>query len=156
MVIAIAILNISNLKKNANYLMLYTFLHLWYTFFLERNVTGASVRYGMFSLSVSSQDIYFFCHDKNRSSGFSTMSDTSLPVQSQKMAGGLEFQIQAAEEFNYLCSENKGADQLCNYCTADLRLCFRIRKNLFFFSSQDIYLSCRLLICVCLAMSFSN
>ena len=26
----------------------------------------------------------------------------------------------------YQCSENKGADQLCNYCTADLRLCFRI------------------------------
>ena len=26
------------------------------------------------------------------------------------------------------CSENKGADQLCSYCTADLRLCFRIGK----------------------------
>ena len=25
----------------------------------------------------------------------------------------------------YPCSENKGADQLCSYCTADLRLCFR-------------------------------
>ena len=24
------------------------------------------------------------------------------------------------------CSENKGADQLCSYCTADLCLCFRI------------------------------
>ena len=24
----------------------------------------------------------------------------------------------------YPCSENKGADQLCSYCTADLRLCF--------------------------------
>ena len=22
------------------------------------------------------------------------------------------------------CSENKGADQLCSYCTSDLRLCF--------------------------------
>ena len=29
----------------------------------------------------------------------------------------------------YPCSENKGADQLCSYCTADLRLCFRIAKN---------------------------
>ena len=28
-----------------------------------------------------------------------------------------------------LCSESKGADQLCSYCTADLRLCFRIGKN---------------------------
>ena len=29
-------------------------------------------------------------------------------------------------------SENKGADQLCGYCTADLRLCFHIHvcKNL--------------------------
>ena len=27
---------------------------------------------------------------------------------------------------NYLCSENKDADQLCSYCTADLRLCFRL------------------------------
>ena len=26
------------------------------------------------------------------------------------------------------CSENKGADQLCSYCEADLRLCFRISK----------------------------
>ena len=31
----------------------------------------------------------------------------------------------------YLCSENKGADQLCSYCMADLRLCFRIGKILF-------------------------
>ena len=28
--------------------------------------------------------------------------------------------------------ENKGADQLCGYCTADLRLCFCICKNLVF------------------------
>ena len=26
-------------------------------------------------------------------------------------------------------SENKGADQLWSYCTADLRLCFRIGKK---------------------------
>ena len=32
----------------------------------------------------------------------------------------------------YPCSENKGTDQLCNYCTADLRLCFRICKLLAF------------------------
>ena len=32
------------------------------------------------------------------------------------------------------CSENKGADQLCSYCTADLPLCFfatRIKKICF-------------------------
>ena len=28
----------------------------------------------------------------------------------------------------YPYSENKGADQLCSYCAADLRLCFRICK----------------------------
>ena len=32
------------------------------------------------------------------------------------------------EEMFYLYSENKGADQLCSYCTADLRRCFRIGK----------------------------
>ena len=30
---------------------------------------------------------------------------------------------------NYLCSENKGADQLCGYSAADLRLCFHIFKK---------------------------
>ena len=29
----------------------------------------------------------------------------------------------------YLSSENKDADQLCSYCTADLRLCFRMSKK---------------------------
>ena len=29
----------------------------------------------------------------------------------------------------YPCSKTKGADQLCSYCTADLRLCFRTGKN---------------------------
>ena len=33
------------------------------------------------------------------------------------------------EGFYYLCSENKGADQLRSYCAADLRLCFCICKN---------------------------
>ena len=32
----------------------------------------------------------------------------------------------------YLCSENKGADQLRGYREADLRLCFRICKMLVF------------------------
>ena len=32
----------------------------------------------------------------------------------------------------FLCSENKGADQLRGYREADLRLCFRICKNLVF------------------------
>ena len=36
------------------------------------------------------------------------------------------------EKLYYPCSENKGADQLRSYCEADLRLCFRIDKNLIF------------------------
>ena len=32
----------------------------------------------------------------------------------------------------YPSSENKGADQLCSYCTADLRLCFRLCRLLVF------------------------
>ena len=36
------------------------------------------------------------------------------------------------EGLYYLCSKNKGADQLRGYREADLRLCFRIcKKNVF-------------------------
>ena len=44
------------------------------------------------------------------------------------MARGLKFQIYKVEGLYYLCSENKGADQLHGYRKADLRLCFRIYK----------------------------
>ena len=66
---------------------------------------------------------------ENRSLGFPTRCNTNPPVQSHKQARSLKFQIYIEEEFYYPCSENKGADQLCNYCTADLRRCFRIGKN---------------------------
>ena len=36
----------------------------------------------------------------------------------------------------YPCSENKGADQLRGYREADLRLCFRICRLLFFFHEE--------------------
>ena len=62
----------------------------------------------------------------NRSLGFPTQSDTNRPVQSQKQARSLKFQIKEEERLYYPCSENKGADQLRSYCEADLRLCFRI------------------------------
>ena len=58
--------------------------------------------------------------------GFLARSDTNRAVHPQKMARGLKIQIEKVEGLYYLCSENKGADQLCSYCTADLRLCFRI------------------------------
>ena len=54
--------------------------------------------------------------------------DTNLGVQSQKMARGLEFRIKEVESLCYLCSQNKGADQLSSYCAADLRLCYCICK----------------------------
>ena len=40
----------------------------------------------------------------------------------------LVFWIYVEKESYYLRSENKGADQLCSNCTADLCLCFRIGK----------------------------
>ena len=60
---------------------------------------------------------------------FSTRSDTNKAVQPQKKARGLKFRIQDIEGLYYLCSENKGADQLCGYCTADLHLNFSICKS---------------------------
>ena len=63
---------------------------------------------------------------------FPTWSGTNQAVQVQKMARGLNFQILKVEELYYLCSENKGADQLRGNREADLRLCFRICKMLVF------------------------
>ena len=45
---------------------------------------------------------------------------------------GLSFWIMIEEGLYYICSENKEADQLRSYCTADLHLCFRICKKLVF------------------------
>ena len=66
---------------------------------------------------------------ENRSSGFLTRSDTNWPVQSQKNVRILKFWVEVEEELYYPSRENKGADQLYSYCTADLRLCFHICKN---------------------------
>ena len=63
---------------------------------------------------------------------FQTWSNTNQAVQLQKMARGLKFWIKEIEGLYYLCSENKGADQLRGYREADLRLCFRICKMLVF------------------------
>ena len=49
------------------------------------------------------------------------------------MARGLKLRIKEVDGLYYLCSENKGADQLHGqlhvYREADLRLCFRICKK---------------------------
>ena len=45
------------------------------------------------------------------------------------MARGLKLRIKKVEGLYYLCSENKGADELRRDIEADLRLCFRICKK---------------------------
>ena len=57
---------------------------------------------------------------------------TQTRLQIQKMARGLKFRIKKVEGLDYLCSENKGADQLRGCREADLRLCFHICKKRFF------------------------
>ena len=69
---------------------------------------------------------------ENQSLWFLTWSETNRCVLLQKKARNLKFQIYIGEELYYLSSENKSADQLCSYCKADLRLCFRICKNVVF------------------------
>ena len=49
---------------------------------------------------------------ENRSSGFPTRFVTNRAVQPQKTARAWKFQIYIEEGLYYLCSENKGADQL--------------------------------------------
>ena len=63
-----------------------------------------------------------------KKNGVPTRSAIHWPVQSQKQVRSLKF----------WCSENKGADQLCSYCTADLRLCFRICRLLAFWCDCSI------------------
>ena len=58
-------------------------------------------------------------------------SDQVRHKPGQNMARGLNFRIEEVEGSHYLCSENKGTDKLCSYCTTDLRLCFRICKSMF-------------------------
>ena len=48
-----------------------------------------------------------------------TRLDTNWTVHAQKMAGDWKFGILEEEELYYLCSKNKGVDQLHSY---DLRL----------------------------------
>ena len=50
------------------------------------------------------------------------------------------------EGLYYLCSENKGADQLRGYREADLRLCFRICKSRF--SHDEAHMFVVMLLCV--------
>ena len=64
------------------------------------------------------------------------MSDTNRAVRLQKMARGLKFRILELGGLHYICSENNGADQLCGFRIADLRLCFRIYTKIRFSNDQ--------------------
>ena len=66
---------------------------------------------------------------ENLSSSVSTRSDTNRGVQPQKMVRDLKFRIYKVEDLYCPFSENKGADQLRGYITANLRLCFREVKK---------------------------
>ena len=72
---------------------------------------------------------------------FPTWSDTNQAVQLLKTARGLKFRIKKVEGLYYLCSENKGADQLRGYREADLRLCFRIAKCWFSRDAAQLFLN---------------
>ena len=61
--------------------------------------------------------------------GVSDLSDINRVVWPQKMARGLKFRIKEVEGLYYLCSKNKGADQLRSYRAADLCLRFTYAKN---------------------------
>ena len=74
-------------------------------------------------------DIKWASSCENLSSAFPTRSDTNRAAQPLGLIRCLKFRIKEVEGLYYLCSENQGADQLCGYRTADLRLCFRICKN---------------------------
>ena len=64
---------------------------------------------------------------------FPNRFDTNRAVQAQKMAIDLNGILDKKIEALYnLCSENKGADQLCSYCQADLCLCIRTCRLLVF------------------------
>ena len=51
----------------------------------------------------------------------------------KKMARGSNLWIEKVEGlYYYLCTENKGADQLRDHCAADLHFCFGIFRKQFF------------------------
>ena len=58
-----------------------------------------------------------------------TRSETDQAVQLLEMTRGLKFWIMRVEVLYYPCSQNKGTDQLRGEHESDLRLCFRICKN---------------------------
>ena len=91
-------------------------------------------------LMVTYQDICYnlvSCETMMRKPVF-TVSGTNQAIQSMKKARGLKLRNKEQEGLYYSYSQNKGADQLCSYCTADLHPCFRICKNWFSHKEAEI------------------
>ena len=62
---------------------------------------------------ITEKNAHAILSDFSRSSGLPTSSDTNRAEQLiKKMARGLKFRIYEVEGLYYVCSENKGADQL--------------------------------------------
>ena len=61
---------------------------------------------------------------RKRSSGFPTRPHTNQSVQPHKMASGLKFRIYEVEGLYYLCSKNKGADQLRGFAYTKIRFSY--------------------------------
>ena len=64
--------------------------------------------------------------------GLLTRSGKNQALQPHKMARNLKFRISEAEGLVlhvYLCSKNKGANQLHGYYATDLHLCFHIMQK---------------------------
>ena len=57
------------------------------------------------------------------------VSDKFRHKPARTVTGDLKFRIKEEEKLHHASIENKGADQLCSYCTADLQLCFRLGKS---------------------------
>ena len=66
---------------------------------------------------------------KNLSSRCPSRSVRNWAVQPHRIARCLKFWVWAVEGLYYLCSKNKGTDQLHGYHAANLCLCFHICKK---------------------------
>ena len=70
-------------------------------------------------------DIIEPLHDKTNNLDFRpALTQTSLYSHRGRLCRSLRFWIKEDAGLYYLFSKNEGSDQLCSYCTADLRLCF--------------------------------
>ena len=78
--------------------------------------------------------------------------NTNRAVQPQKIVRGFKFWIYEVEGLFYLCSEKKGADQLCDYGKADLRLCFSIGENQVFMTRLISYRLCSISLLYCIGI----